>query len=290
MNVGVVYAIWRFRCLIQVNLLSGLCELFDCCNHPFSGVRISLAMSLDLDSSQGVGCVVWSLWRRIFDTQGDISMKTFSKLAVAIVVASVSAIGSVQAYEAGDWILRVGSATVDPDSSSSSALGDIVRVEDDTQLGISGTYMFTGNWGMELLASTPFTHKIVGYGEDLQGADIGETKQLPPTLTINWYPMTGNIQPYIGAGVNVTYFFDEEVGSDLAAGYDATGLSLSTSVGLAAQVGIDFVFGNNWLVNASVMYADISTDAKIGGGALDGAKVEVDVDPLVYRLNVGYKF
>ena len=96
------------------------------------------------------------------------------------------------AYEQGDWIIRAGAANVDPDTNSDKidvaglATLDGVDVDDDTQLGLTATYMLTDIWAIELLAATPFEHDI-----NVQGAGIaaGSAKQLPSTVTVMWYPL-----------------------------------------------------------------------------------------------------
>ena len=64
-------------------------------------------------------------------------------LTMALVAAMAGGSVMAQAYEQGDWILRVGATTVDPDTDSDriDLLGDgsvIAKadVDDDTQLGI----------------------------------------------------------------------------------------------------------------------------------------------------------
>src|SRR5690606_36028920 len=95
-------------------------------------------------------------------------------------------------------------------------------------------------------------------------------------------------QPYVGAGVNFTWFFDEDVGSDAEnRGYD--GLRLENSWGLAGQVGADFMLTENVMLNAQVRYIDISTTAKTSFSGLP-VEVDVDVDPWVYMVGLGYKF
>ena len=64
---------------------------------------------------------------------------------------------------------------------------------------------------------------------------------------------------------------------------------MSNSVGLAALLGIDYMINDKWLVNASVMYADISTDVTFDVGA-DSYKIKTDIDPLVYMVSIGYVF
>src|SRR5690554_6657021 len=118
-------------------------------------------------------------------------------LAAAVMAAAPAA----QAFEAGDFILRAGVVHVAPDDSSDSItvggdpiLGDDARVavDSNTQLGIRGTYMFTSNIGLGVLAATPFKHNISAKGGalvDLGLTDVGETKHLPPTVTLQYYPM-----------------------------------------------------------------------------------------------------
>jgi outer membrane protein len=229
-------------------------------------------------------------------------MKT--KLAAAVVAAGM-AVGavSVQAHEAGDIIVRAGIANVDPDSSSESivlptapptVLGGGVEVDDDTALGLMGVWMVTDNWGLELLASSPFEHAI---SQPDLGIDAGSTKHLPPTLSLQWYPRgdSEDWQPYVGLGVNYTYFFDEEVdpalGDALGAvlGASSAQLELEDSFGLAAQAGVDIPVNDRWMLNAGVWYIDIGTTADLRTD-VGTVSFDVDIDPWVYNVGIAYKF
>ena len=66
-------------------------------------------------------------------------------------------------------------------------------------------------------------------------------------------------------------------------------MSLSNSWGVAAQVGLDYQIDKKWLVNASVWYAQISTDVSFDMGA-DHVVVDTDIDPWVYMVSIGYTF
>ena len=193
---------------------------------------------------------------------------------------------SVSAHQAGDIIVRAGAVVVAPNESS-PVVAEVAEftVSNNTQLGLNLGYMLTDNIGVELLAATPFSHDIS------LGAlgKIAETKHLPPTLVAQYYfgSADSKLRPYIGAGVNFTNFFDNEFTNDLNGAL--TDLSLSNSWGLAAQVGLDYQINKSWLVNASVWYAQISTDVKF---KLADAPVtiETDIDPWVYMVSVGYTF
>ncbi|MBQ4888410.1 outer membrane protein OmpW [Shewanella sp. MMG014] len=221
------------------------------------------------------------------------------KIALSIVAASLLSTGissSVFAHQAGDFIFRVGAVAVAPNDESQNVdtpdLGDLGQfsVDDNTQVGLNFGYMLTDNWGVELLAATPFTHDI-----SIAGMKVAETKHLPPTLVAQYY--FGNAQsklrPYIGVGVNFTNFFDNEITNSVDG--RLSDLSLSNSWGLAAQVGLDYNINQNWLVNASVWYAQISTDASFnyapnGGADSVAVTIETDINPWVYMVSVGYKF
>ena len=239
-------------------------------------------------------------------------------LTIALVAALAGGSVAAQAYQQGEWILRAGATTVDPDTDSDdiNLAGDELgipegvvakaEVDDDTQLGIIPVYMLTDNFALELLAATPFEHDIEARGQGaIKGLnlDAGSTKHLPPTLSVQWYPRGGKDgwQPYLGLGVNYTVFFDEDVDNELKdtlkvlyPGVDDADLDLDDSWGIAAQAGFDFPINDRWAFNVGVWYIDIDTEAEItvkSAGATAG-KVEFDVelDPWVYNVGIAYKF
>jgi len=217
--------------------------------------------------------------------------------------------GGVQAHEAGDVFVRVGMASVSPNVDSDplalngtelSQLGiglpvTEADVDDNEQLGITLTKMLSANWGLELLAATPFTHEIQA---DALGVTAAEVKHLPPTVSMQYFPMgnTSTFQPYFGLGINYTTFFSEDVDSELntaLAGLGATGeadLSLEDSWGLAAQLGFDYSINNQWLLNASYWYMDINTTAEFDVPGLGTIDADVELDPSAFILSLGYKF
>jgi outer membrane protein len=223
-------------------------------------------------------------------------------LTTALIMGLASSAASVQAYEAGDRILRMGAVTVAPNEDSDKivlptsppTVLEGVSVDDDTQLSIIGAYMLSANYGVELLAATPFEHDI---GVKGVGIDAGTTKQLPPTLIAQWYPRGNQSgwQPYVGIGVNYTIFFDESIDSELGGalgaiiGASKADLELDDSFGLAAQAGIDFPLNDSWAINVGLWYIDIGTTAKIKTD-VGTVKFDVDIDPWVYNIGFAYKF
>ena len=214
---------------------------------------------------------------------------------VALAAVGMLAAGGAWAYQPGDIIVRAGVASVQPNEDSGAlkldgaALpGTEAGVGNDEQLGLTLTYMLTSNWGLGLLAATPFEHDIKAKGV---GVDAGSIKHLPPTLTLQYFPLdaASRWQPYVGVGVNYTLFFDEQVDGELEGLFGPGDLDLDNSFGWAAQAGLDYQLNERWLLNASVWYLDIDTDSTFKFAA-NRITADVDVDPWVYMLGLGYRF
>ncbi len=251
----------------------------------------------------------------------------FSKSTLAIAVtASICAVPQVFAYEAGDFIVRAGAAIVDPNETSSeisietlalgNAAGTEVGVDSDVQFGISFSYMLTQEFGIELLAASPFQHTIYGKGVLAGAGKLGKTKHLPPTLNFNYYPNSADskFQPYFGIGLNYTTFFDTSAdptldnagtidtlanltpgapGANTITAATNTDIELDDSFGIAIQVGFDYQLTDNLGINAAYWKADIDTEGTITSDTNIGkvtAKVNVDIDPSVYMIGLSYKF
>jgi len=220
-----------------------------------------------------------------------------SLLALAI------AAPSVQAHQAGDIIVRAGAITVQTKENTSSVkvdrgglagadLGGKATLGNDTQLGLNFAYMVTDHFGVELLAASPFKHDVAikGTAGGIADGKLGSLKHLPPTLSAVFYPLDSKsaFQPYVGAGVTYTWFFDEKVGSSAtAAGFD--NFRVNNTWGWTAQVGADYMLTDKLMVNGQIRYIDIDTTAYVNYNGLR-AKVNIEVEPLVYMVGLGYKF
>jgi len=195
----------------------------------------------------------------------------------------------VAAKEKGDWIIRAGVSHIDPASDNGTLVipplnfvGDI-NVDSGTMMTFDGTYMITDHLGVELLAALPFEHDVSvdGLGK------VATVKHLPPTLSAVYHFNTqGKLQPYVGAGVNWTIFFDESEKGTLN-DLDAS-LNLGNSLGLAAVVGIDIMLSERMFLNGNIRYMDIDTDAKISIPNVGSVKPKVKIDPMVYAINIGW--
>nr|WP_298250187.1 OmpW family outer membrane protein [uncultured Halomonas sp.] len=198
-----------------------------------------------------------------------------ASVAAAAVTASTQAFA---AYGAGDVFTRVGVAKVEPKGDNGSIANGAIDVDaqDDSAFAFTLGYRFTDKLGVELLAAEPFDHDI-----ELNGANVASAEHLPPTLTLQYYPLGGTdayVQPYVGVGVNYTHFSDEKV--------QGSTLELDDSWGAAGQLGVDLLIDDHWALNGAVWYMDIDSDVTVGGA--DAGKVEID--PMVVMGGISYRF
>jgi outer membrane protein len=171
------------------------------------------------------------------------------------------------------WMARIRAIDVEPNASSSL---DGLNVEGQWTGELDFTYFFTKNIAAELILATT-KHEVT-----LNGASLGDVWVLPPTLLLQYhFTDLGAFKPYVGGGLNVTWFYDVNLNAGPAK------LTVdSTSVGGALQVGLDYAIAKNWVLNADVKYIWMSTDVYAGGGTLTDLKI----NPWVYGIGVGYRF
>ncbi|WFM72499.1 OmpW family outer membrane protein [Halomonas sp. CKK8] len=201
-------------------------------------------------------------------------------LAAGIAAAAFTASTQAFAYGAGDFFTRVGVAKVEPKSDNGELTADNLKidVEDDSAFAFTLGYRFTDKLGVELLAAEPFDHNF----SIADGTLTGSTDHLPPTLTLQYYPLGGTdarVQPYAGVGINYTTFSDEEISN----GAD---LELDDSWGAAGQLGVDLLIDDHWALNAAAWYLDIDTDASLNGNDIG----TVEIDPVVVMAGLSFRF
>lgn len=216
-------------------------------------------------------------------------------------------LGLLAAPAMAEFSVNVGAISVMPNDSSNNlnviesvanlpAGSTGVKVNNNTQLGLTFDYKFDKNWGVQLIAATPFTHKITGDGA-IDGLKVGKTKHLPPTLLGQYYFDVGNsnIQPFVGLGINYTNFFNTEADDELkttlvklkaATATDPVTIKLKNSWGLAAQAGVNFKLSDNLGIHVMISKIDIDTKAHVRVNGNTVQSVDVSIDPLVAMIGL----
>ena len=207
-------------------------------------------------------------------------MKSKLKLSVLALVAGSSLVAPALAANDSPWMVRARGILVAPSeqASISSPPGGDVRIDNTVVPEVDVTYFLSENFAIEAIAAvTP--HNVV----HSSGLDLGSVWLLPPTVTLQYHfdPKGASMRPYVGVGVNYTTFFGVDEPANLNINYD-------DSFGLALQAGIDIPFGDGWSVNVDVKKIYINTDVSISGAV--NAEADVDINPVVFGVGVGYRY
>lgn len=207
-------------------------------------------------------------------------------VASALFLASAAAAQEVPepGKSAGDFLIRLRGIGVIPADNA-----DIDPIGGDTELSNTGmpeidfTYFVTDNIAFELIAATTH-HEVSAKSTAAGNVDLGDVWLLPPTLLAQYHFFPKErFSPYIGAGINYTIFY----AVDEAKNSIATDVDYENSVGWALQIGVDYRLTDSWYINADVKRLFLDTDVNINNG---GVKADVDVDPWIFGMGIGYKF
>lgn len=202
--------------------------------------------------------------------------------AAALLACAAAVPQSAFAFEAGDILVRARAILISPDVDATVTTPPFgtVEISDKWTPEVDISYFLTDDISLELIAATAY-HSV---RHEPTGLDVGEVGVLPPTLLLQYHIDLPNsdAKPYLGVGVNYTHFYDADPGVFADIDYE-------DSWGFALQAGIDLPIDDEgrWLVNLDIKKIFIRTDVSINGGAI---LADVDIDPWVIGVGVGYRF
>jgi outer membrane protein len=173
-----------------------------------------------------------------------------------------------------------------PDEDAAiSGIGGNVKISDETVPAVQIEYFFGEHLSAELLCCVA-RHEVAAVDTALGRVNLGKVTHFPPTVTVKYrWTNLGRFEPYVGAGVNYTHFFDEEVPN----GGPVTRIDYDDSIGPALQIGADVRLNDHWSLNVDARKIWISTDVAIQAGATR-INADVDIDPWVVGVGLGYRF
>lgn len=199
----------------------------------------------------------------------------------ALLISSVL-LSSTAAF-ADNMMVRMRAINVMPDEKGTpSVVGGDVNLNNASVPELDFSYFFTKNFAMELILATT-THKASATKTALNNLDLGDVSLLPPTLLAQYHHEFGKFKPYVGAGLNYTIFYGEDPGVAREVTYD-------DSFGYAFQVGGDYQIGDNLYLNFDIKKIYLSTDVEVKTYANGNVTADVDIDPLIVGLGLGFRF
>ena len=188
----------------------------------------------------------------------------------------------------GPWEVRLRGTYLDPrhrsdllhlpSTPATSVPTDDTRTDHSWSPELDLEYYFNSYWSTELALNLPRVHELNFRDSTYANGNVGDFRLAPNFLTFKYNFLPNSVfRPYIGAGINVTSFYDVNAGP----------FSLTrTTTGPAAQAGFDVHLSEHWLLNADVKWARVTPAV-----SFDGARVgRMAVDPVLVGVGIGYRF
>lgn len=206
-------------------------------------------------------------------------------LATALIL---SALVTLSAQQKGDWLVRARLLGVLPQVEDDLGKAGEVQINDAWVPELDFTYFFTDHLAAELILGTARHNVNVDdfLGNDGMKVELGDVQVLPPTLTLQYHFAPNHVvNPYLGAGINYTLFFDDTDDTNAA----VKSVDYDSSFGFAAQGGLNIRLCEKLHLNLDVkkvwMKSDVTVKTKLTG--LETIKTEAKINPWLVGLGLG---
>lgn len=206
---------------------------------------------------------------------------TFAAAVLLLTAGAASAQEASPVGVAGHFQARLRAAAVVPDPSatitvSGAKIGGTTKVSDSFIPEADLTYFITDNIAVE--AITAITKHTI---RNSVAGTVSSVWLLPPTITAQYhFDPNGAVRPYVGAGVNYTFFYDPQSA--------LPNIGFKNSFGWALQAGADVPVGEGpYFLNFDVKKVFIGTHVRAAGGAVQAS---ARLNPWIIGAGLGMRF
>lgn len=245
---------------------------------------------------------------------------TFKLVTMALCVMSLLGVSEVaSAQEAGTHSLSVGVVRYQPNDRStnlvitnppSGAVADTgFSISREDTFGLTYEYMVTDNVGAAFAIGVPPAHTLTGTGI-LAPAGINplatiKNWALPVLVKYHFSRWDSGFRPFVGGGVNYSWFTDETVtpqfqqALSLLLSSGATALAPTTAkfgskFSPVVSAGFTYPVSKAWGIVAELAYVPLKVTAKLqtdfGAGGVVASEGQLTVNPLVIHFGVRHTF
>jgi outer membrane protein len=175
----------------------------------------------------------------------------------------------------------------------------------ETILAVPPTLQLTATGTMATQPLAPYALGNLPTGVVALGANLGQTKVLPPILTLT-YRFLPNfvIRPYVGAGASVLISYDTQITNPVLTAVHPVSLNLPPKAGFVVQGGVDVKLWKQLFLTVDAKYiAGMSLDVTMtnldvqvprlplyGQVHVGDATVHVNLNPVVLQAGLGWNF
>ena len=204
------------------------------------------------------------------------------------------------------WSVRLNATDTFTNESDPIEGGDLVMGNGfGFEAGVK--YFFNKNLATEFsLGNSKHTTKIQYADFEQHRYPIGDVYMVPLNLIFQYHFILNDFRPYLGVGVNYTFFYVDE--EEITGGVH--GGKFDSSIGFTLQGGLIYDISNRWFVNFDLKQMFISTDMTTYHGwcgtpekstftkvavpcpdyNVEDVVNKVTINPLSIGLGIGFKF
>jgi len=190
----------------------------------------------------------------------------------------------VLAAEKGDILVRLRAFILDSEEDGTfTVIGGEPKLDNPYGFEIDVSYFFTNHLAVEAIVIGGAQLRPQAVGTILGDVPLGSVLVSPAALTAQYHFMAPQapVRPYLGAGVNYAIFTSSKESAAI------TDIQYDNSIGVHVQAGADIRISDRWSVNLDVKRLWNSTEAFANGQTI---VADVDIDPWIYGIGVGYRF
>jgi len=204
-----------------------------------------------------------------------------------------------------DNAVRIGYAGVSFNTKSGDLSGPPGTTPPGIQVGLKNTDLLalsyerrlSDQWSVMLQAGTPPIIHVQGAGNAAALGSAVTARTWFPAVLVNYtFASVFGVRPYVGAGVNYTFFTDRQVSAAYTNAVQGTSSSIKmkSSLGPVVRLGAEYPIDKNWAVEFGYLHYWIKTTATIttatpGFGNIVRT-VDTKANPDVLGLTLGYRF
>lgn len=189
------------------------------------------------------------------------------------------------------WVLRATALSLNSETGEFLETGSSLETSTvKPTLGVEYQYMVGDPWAVcTSFTLSPFG--LYGTGGDIGTARAADMWFLPATLTIRYeLQLFGPWEPYFGAGVNVSFFWARDVGTQLQE-LGVEDLTAKPHFRYALEAGVNYQLDQKRFATFDVKYLETSTTLDFeAADSSDLDRVDFEGSPWEIGLGIGWRF
>jgi len=214
---------------------------------------------------------------------------------IATLLAGLTGEAQAEAYENA---VSIGAYIYGFNSSSKDLAGPYtppgvrVSVANADTVALIYTRMLTPDWSVTLALGTPPTYHLVGKDAAAPLGLLANLRAASPALIVqhHWQFEDGKLEPFVGLGIDYNHFYHLRASQSLEGALGGlTTISVNDVWSPVITAGANLNITEQTFITLAASYVGLAAAPQLTTGSVSRS-ISVQLNPVVYRLTVGYRF